>query len=205
MSDIQAIIAELEPERAYRTLTRIYAERDKLWEAFRYFSGLSERYDDLAAPLVAMGTIEMIRNHPERAAPIFENAVRREKYHQGALGGFARAKVRSGEAEAALGYFEKLLHSEPAAPGYRYGKAVALAEGEDYKAAATQFKWAIQLDRTSWLAERDYGRMLVPYGKHDLAVKHLERAIEILDAEGDPATAGELRVELVELQQKRGP
>jgi tetratricopeptide (TPR) repeat protein len=200
-----AAVIRLDPtdERGYRDIMRSYIAEDKLWEAFRTFEALGKLHPFRAAPHAAMGEVELLRDRPERAQAHFEKAVQRDPLHQPGLAGLARAFVAQGKGELAIDYFDKLLAARPTEAAYRYGKAVALAEIGDGTGAATQFKWAIRLDPSSWLAERDYARTLAATGSWELAAAHFERAIEIVKATGDRITAGALAGELEEVMRHR--
>jgi tetratricopeptide (TPR) repeat protein len=192
-----------EDERAYRGMIAGYAAKDEIWAASRYFQALVRLVPFKPAPHAALGEIELLREQPERAVPYFEKAIRQDARHPASLAGLARARCRSGDTEMILAHFDKLLAARPTEPSYRYGKAVALTEQKEYKAAATQYKWAIRLDEHNWQAERDYARMLAETGTWDLSVKHYRRAVELLEAMRDPTTAAGLAAELAEVEGRR--
>jgi tetratricopeptide (TPR) repeat protein len=191
--------------RAYRALVRVHDHAGSLWEGARTLELLALRFPDLPEPHTFMGEIELLRGRHEAALIEFEKALRVDPRHAQSLAGVARCRAALGNLEQALEYFDKLLKARPHDPSYRYGRAVALGLAGETRAAATQFKWAIRLAPRSWLAERDYARLLSAEGERlDLAIRHFERAIELLDLAGDPATAAEVEGELEAVRARHG-
>lgn len=190
-------------ERAYRALVRVHDRDGSYWEAARTLELLALRFPDEAAPHAYLGEVELLRGRQETALIEFDKALRIDPHHPLSLAGVARCRAALGDSEASLAYFDKLLRARPHDPGYRYGRAVALGLAGETKAAATQFKWAIRLAPRSWLAERDYARLLSAAGERlDLAIRHYERAVELLGMARDPATASEVETELAAVRAR---
>jgi Flp pilus assembly protein TadD len=73
---------------------------------------------------------------------------------------------------------------------------VLLLDAGRVDAAVAEVSGAIGLADRMWQNERDYGRALLRLGDRQGAVAHLEKAVQLLDAAGDPLTADRVGQEL---------
>ena len=168
----------------------------------------SERYLDVVEPATGEVYARVPSSGPEDLESAVEAATRasrpwsRTPADERAKHLLALAQAVESRGEA-LARAESIDSGKPLALARRLDIPRAAANLRFFAAAATQFKWAIRLDPGSWLAERDYARLLVDSGKWDLAVEHYGRAIDVLEAERDPSTAEELAAERDEIESRR--
>ena len=145
----------------------------------------------------ALGELELQRRRPEVALRQFQLAIMTDNRSPEALGGFGRCRARvGGSVENALSYLDKLAKGMPGNAAVRYGKGVLLLEAGRVDEAVAEFKWALGLDDAMWQNEREYGRALLRLGDRQGATAHLVRAVQLLDAAGDPLTADRVGQEL---------
>jgi tetratricopeptide (TPR) repeat protein len=115
----------------------------------------------------------------------FEAAVQANPRDPEALNSFAQVLVRANRAIEAIPYFDRAIELAPAAWAYRFNRAGAYGEMQQWSQAIAGYRDASRLFPRDYATEYNLARALQANGELNAALAGFERAIELAPGQAD--------------------
>jgi tetratricopeptide (TPR) repeat protein len=127
-----------------------------------------------------LGVALLRQGQPERAAPVLEEALRRDPLDSAAHNARADLLAAQGRLTEAIADYRLAVQLAPAlAPRILYNMANALAQQGHYEEATRRYAAVLRLQPAFADAQNNWGNVLMVQGRRDEAARHYQAALAI--------------------------